>query len=144
MSDPIAITVNQIIEPIGVTVDQMPQVRGVSVGPIGLSGSPGRNGTDGAPGIPGTSGAPGAPGTDGTDGDPGPPGPSGSGGGTLIFDQFVASTVWTIPHGLGAFPPVFTEDSAGSPMVGDVDYPDENTATVTFGYPEAGKAFLAK
>lgn len=66
------------------------------------------------------------------------------GGGTLVFEQFIASTVWTIPHGLGSYPPVFTVDSSGSPMIGDVDYPDLDNATVTFGYPEAGKAYLAK
>ena len=102
--------------PLAVTIDQIEQVNGVSVGPIGLQG---------------------------VQGPPGPRGPAGvPGGGSLVFTQLTPSNVWTIPHNFGAYPYVYTIDSAQTPMIGDLSYPDNNTAVVTFDTPEAGQAYL--
>lgn len=65
---------------------------------------------------------------------------------TYIHLQNSASSVWTINHNLSKFPSISIVDSAGSLIVGAVNYVDENTAIVSFfgsGIPIAfsGKAF---
>lgn len=83
----------------------------------------------------------------GATGPPGPQGPAGSGGGsggvgTFTFHQASAAVTWTISHGLGAEPSVYTADLGGVEVIGDVTYPDDNTVVVTFGSPQAGVAYL--
>lgn len=78
----------------------------------------------------------------GTAGGQGPQGPPGTGSATYVYNQIMPSTAWTIVHGMGNYPAVFTEDSAESEIKGDVAYPDTNTVVVTFSTPEGGKAFL--
>lgn len=55
--------------------------------------------------------------------------------------QSVASTVWTVVHGLGKYPSVDVEDSAGDPIVGAVEYIDLNTLTITFSAAVGGRSF---
>ena len=87
-------------------------------------------------------GAKGDKGDTGNTGATGATGPPGTGAATFTWNQMVASTVWTITHGLGNQPSIYTKDSADAEIVGDVSYPDTNTAVVTFSTPEAGVAYL--
>lgn len=61
---------------------------------------------------------------------------------SYIHRQQTAAAVWTITHNLGRFPSVTVVDSADTQVVGDVDYIDENTLTVSFVAPFSGSAYL--
>ena len=61
---------------------------------------------------------------------------------TYIYTQMVAADIWTIQHNLNKYPSITVVDSAGSCVVGEVDYKDMNTLTVTFSGAFSGKAFL--
>jgi hypothetical protein len=104
-------------------------------------------GGPGPAGAPGTPGAPGATGGTGPQGDPGPAGPAGSGSGTsgsLYYPYSTVSAFWTITHNLGFYPAgVVVEDTAGTTVIGDVDYIDTNTLTITFSFPFAGVVYLS-
>ena len=58
------------------------------------------------------------------------------------WDQNVASAVWNIPHNLRKYPSVTVVDSAGTMVMGDLDYVDENNVTLTFSSPFSGTAHL--
>lgn len=57
--------------------------------------------------------------------------------------QEVASTVWTIEHGLGFVPNITVVDSAGTVVEGSYDYPDSNTVILTFVGAFSGRAYLS-
>jgi hypothetical protein len=57
--------------------------------------------------------------------------------------QEVASSVWTIEHGLGFVPNITVVDSAGTVVEGSYDYPDSNTVVLTFVGAFSGRAFLS-
>lgn len=57
-------------------------------------------------------------------------------------NQLATASVWTITHGMGKFPSVTVVDSGGSMVVGQVEYLDSNSLTVTFTAPFGGKAYL--
>jgi len=57
--------------------------------------------------------------------------------------QEVASSVWTIEHGLGFIPNITVVDSAGTVVEGSYDYPDSNTVVLTFIGAFSGRAFLS-
>lgn len=59
-----------------------------------------------------------------------------------IHDQIASSKNWTINHGLNKYPSVAVADSAGSIVIGDVKYIDDNTVTVRFNSEFSGKAYL--
>jgi len=61
---------------------------------------------------------------------------------TTTFNQLSASDVWSITHNLGKFPSVYTEDSSGNIIIGQVDYPNNNSITITFSAATAGVAYL--
>lgn len=66
-----------------------------------------------------------------------------SGGGTFHEHiQGVASSEWTIFHGLGKHPSVDVFDSAGDQVEGDVRHMDENQLLILFSSPFAGVAYL--
>ena len=50
--------------------------------------------------------------------------------------------LWTIQHNLGKYPSVSVADSAGTEVVGDVQYIDKNKLSVVFTAPFSGKAYL--
>jgi hypothetical protein len=82
-------------------------------------------------------------GQQGPSGPLGPVGPRGvPGGGVYTFEQNIPSAVWVIVHGFGTILPVTVLDSSGQTVEGDVEYPDENTAIVTFSAPFAGIAYV--
>lgn len=73
----------------------------------------------------------------------GPPGTGGGGAGVFRFHQAAPSTSWVIVHGLGYYPNVAVQDSAGAHVEGDVNYVDETTLTITFSVPFGGYANLS-
>lgn len=58
------------------------------------------------------------------------------------FTQNVASDVWEINHNLDKNPSVSVVDSAGTIIVGEVNYIDTNNLTITFQAAFSGKAYL--
>lgn len=64
------------------------------------------------------------------------------GGTTYVHDQPVAAATWTITHNLNNYPSVTVVDSAGSVVVGNAIYDDNNQITLSFTAAFAGKAFL--
>ena len=61
---------------------------------------------------------------------------------TYTHTQTSASAIWTITHSLNCFPSVTVVDSAGSVVIGDVEYISATTVRVTFIAAFAGKAYL--
>ena len=103
-----------------------------------LVGPPGPEGPEGPEGKEGPQGVQGIP------GQPGPPGPKGDPGEdqNYLHIQSVASTEWNITHNLGKYPSVTVIDSAGSEVIGEVQYVDLNTVKIKFEAGFSGKATL--
>lgn len=75
----------------------------------------------------------------------GPRGPSGEASGAdknEVFNQGVASALWTIKHNLNKFPSVTVFDSAKTQIEGDVTQINSNELTVAFGGAFSGVAYL--
>lgn len=60
----------------------------------------------------------------------------------FTFTQPSSLAQWTIQHNLGKNPSVSVVDSAGTLVVGDVSYTDDNNLTITFISAFSGKAYL--
>lgn len=60
----------------------------------------------------------------------------------FVHTQNVASATWTITHNLKAFPNVTIVDSGNTEVIGEQEYPDENTVILRFRSPFSGKAYL--
>ena len=60
----------------------------------------------------------------------------------FTFTQSTSQQVWTIKHNLGKNPSVSVADTAGSWVVGQVDYIDNNNLTITFNATFQGVAYL--
>ena len=56
--------------------------------------------------------------------------------------QAQAAKVWKVVHNLGKRPAVTVVDSAGSAVVGEVDYLDDNTVRLTFSAAFSGTAYF--
>lgn len=73
--------------------------------------------------------------------------PSTGGGGGDAFRyvhvQLGAAATWTIQHNLGGRPSVTVVDSAGTVVVGNVHYFNDNEISVTFSQPFGGRAYLS-
>jgi hypothetical protein len=110
-------------------------------GPTGPTGAKGDTGATGPQGIQGETGATGATGAKGDTGEQGPQG-SGASHSTYVFTQNTASATWTIAHNLACFPSVEVVDSAGTVVVGNISYTDNNTLVITFTAAFGGKAYL--
>lgn len=61
---------------------------------------------------------------------------------TYIHNQNQASDTWVITHTLHKFPSVTIVDSAGTVVVGDVQYIDEDNIICTFKHEFSGMAYL--
>lgn len=62
---------------------------------------------------------------------------------TFIHEQGIANAEWVIVHNLNKRPSVFAVDSAERVQIpDDIIYNDENTLTLKFLAPFAGKAYL--
>lgn len=79
---------------------------------------------------------------EGAQGPAGPTGPPGAPGGSFTYIQSTPSTTWTIAHGLNTFPNVTVTDSAGSWVIGSVQYPTLNQVVLTFSAAFSGTAVL--
>jgi hypothetical protein len=69
----------------------------------------------------------------------------GGGGGatpTIEFVQSSAAAVWTVNHGLGAYPNVLVIDSSGQELLAEVHYPDDQQVVIVHGQPYSGTAYL--
>lgn len=61
---------------------------------------------------------------------------------TYVHSQPNASAEWSVVHNLNKFPSVTVVDSAGSIVVGDVEYVNMNTVVIKFMAPFSGKAYF--
>ena len=61
---------------------------------------------------------------------------------SYVHNQIIASNIWTVIHSLNKYPSISVVDSAGTTIIGDADYVDSNTLTITFIGSFSGKAFL--
>jgi len=67
---------------------------------------------------------------------------------TFVYPQAVPATTWgdgtpkTVTHGLNKFPSIMVVDSAGSVVIGDYIYVDNNNVILNFSAPFAGKAYF--
>lgn len=59
-----------------------------------------------------------------------------------VYVQGPAANVWNINHNMGRFPAVTVVDSAGSMIMGELQYTDLNNLILTFINPFGGKAYL--
>lgn len=84
-------------------------------------------------------GATGGKGDKGDKGDMGEPGGLSPG---YVHSQLSSVTIWSITHSLARHPSVTIVDSAGSVVIGDVNYLSANQLTVTFSAAFSGTAYL--
>jgi hypothetical protein len=61
---------------------------------------------------------------------------------TYIENVTQSTDVWNLEHNLGRFPAVQVVDTAGSVVIGDIQYVDQNNITITFSAPFQGTAYL--
>lgn len=61
---------------------------------------------------------------------------------TFTFQQAVASDRWEIQHNLDKFPSATIVDSAGTEVIGDLQYVDSNNIIITFSSSFTGTAYL--
>lgn len=61
---------------------------------------------------------------------------------TFVYNQTTPSDTWEIKHSLNKFPSVTIVDSAGSAVVGEYEFIDENTVICTFSGAFSGVCYL--
>ena len=61
---------------------------------------------------------------------------------SFIYTQSEASIEWIVNHDLNKFPSVAVIDSAGSVVVGDIQYINDTQIIITFCAPFSGQAIL--
>ena len=59
-----------------------------------------------------------------------------------VHTQMVASDTWTINHDMNKKPSVTVIDSAGTYVMGDMEYPSNSQVVLRFSHPFAGTATL--
>ncbi len=69
-------------------------------------------------------------------------GDGGDGDKTFVFTQAVPSDKWIVNHGLNKYPSVTIVDTAGTVVIGNVDYVDINNVIISFSSAFAGKAYF--
>lgn len=60
----------------------------------------------------------------------------------LVIDQIAASSHWIVDHNLHKFPSVTIIDSAGTIVMGDVQYVSDIQITIDFSVPFSGSVYL--
>mgnify|MGYP003626108746 FL=1 len=65
-----------------------------------------------------------------------------NGDANYVHTQGVAAAVWVITHSLGKYPSVSVVDSAGTVVIGQVDYDSVDRVTLTFKAVFSGKAYF--
>ncbi len=78
----------------------------------------------------------------GATGAPGPRGEPGLSGANYVHNQAVPAATWNIAHNLARFPSVTVIDSAGSTVIGDVEYLSNTAVAVHFTAAFGGSAYL--
>lgn len=91
-------------------------------------------------GVTGPQGVPGPQGSSGSQGEAGPPGPGGTT--SVAFPQLTPSQTWDITHNFGSFPSVTVVDSAGTQVLGELQYVDANRLIIRFSAAFGGVAHL--
>lgn len=61
---------------------------------------------------------------------------------SYTHNQTTTLSEWHIEHNRGKYPSVSVVDSAGSVVVGEIQYIDVNSLFIRFKYPFKGKAFV--
>ena len=61
---------------------------------------------------------------------------------TFVYEQSSASTTWNIQHNLNKFPSVSIIDSAGSSVIGEINYESIDSLVLSFTAPFSGYAYL--
>jgi len=56
--------------------------------------------------------------------------------------QGVSALVWSVAHNLIKFPAITIVDSAGTEVIGDINYIDLNNVEITFSAPFSGLAYF--
>lgn len=73
----------------------------------------------------------------------GPPGaPASALDSHYTHTQLAAASTWNIVHNLGKYPSVTIVDSGNNQVIGDVQFIDINTLTITFTSAFGGKAYI--
>jgi hypothetical protein len=62
---------------------------------------------------------------------------------SYVHTQSVASSTWTITHGLNFIPNITVVDSGGTVVEGSYNYPSATTVVASFSGVFAGKAYLS-
>lgn len=67
-----------------------------------------------------------------------------SAGGDKFYEhvQSASSATWNVTHNLGKMPSVTVVDSAGTKVIGEVEYVDDNNVTLKFKATFSGKAYF--
>lgn len=60
----------------------------------------------------------------------------------FVHDQGTPATEWNIEHNLGKKPSVVVYDSAGTEVIGDIKYIDDDNVRISFSAAFSGKATL--
>tara|TARA_Y100000385_G_scaffold77985_1_gene79164 strand:- start:184 stop:432 length:249 start_codon:yes stop_codon:yes gene_type:complete len=65
-------------------------------------------------------------------------------GGDKFYEhvQSASSATWSVTHNLGKKPSVTVVDSAGTKVIGEVEYVDDNNVTLKFKSTFSGKAYF--
>lgn len=65
-------------------------------------------------------------------------------GGDKFYEhvQSASSATWSVTHSLGKKPSVTVVDSAGTKVIGEVEYVDDNNVTLKFKSTFSGKAYF--
>lgn len=84
------------------------------------------------------------PGVQGPPGPPGPEGPQGPGGPAgaareIFYDFAIPQLVWEITHDIVVTPSVYSYDTSGRLVEGDLSYPTPSTVRVEWAWPMAGR-----
>jgi hypothetical protein len=66
-----------------------------------------------------------------------------NGGAQFTYTQSTPSATWTITHGLGYIPNVYTVDTSGVNIIGNVDSSTVSTLVLSFSKPVSGYAYLS-
>lgn len=61
---------------------------------------------------------------------------------TYVYEQGIASDNWTITHNLDKYPSVTVVDTAGSVVIGEIQYTNRNLLIIKFAAPFKGSAYL--
>lgn len=61
---------------------------------------------------------------------------------SFTHDQTTTANSWTITHNMGKYPSVTIVDSANSYVIGNIEYINSNSLTVSFKNAFKGKAYL--